>query len=133
MREGSLPDAEKRGPGQGPIPCPGCRIIFLLRPMSGPERIDMRRCSHVPWDSATALLFGAASAALGRGLLSVTFRAASAAFGVTFFAGSTAGAASHDAGAREKTGYADPCQELLEFLCVHGTPPFPYGLCGRVS
>ena len=26
-----------------------------------------------------------------------------------------------------KSGDAEPCQELSEFLCVHGTPPFPLG------
>jgi len=69
----------KREPGQGSFPDRAALCGSLLRPMSGPERIDMRRCSHVPRDSATALLFGAASAALGRGLRSVTFGAASAA------------------------------------------------------
>ena len=101
-------------------------MTFILRLLRGPERIVVRRCSHVQWDSATALLFGAASAALGRHLLGVTFGAASAAFGVTFLAASTGrgAAASHKAGARKKSGDADPCQELLEFPCVHGTPPF---------
>jgi hypothetical protein len=47
-----------------------------------------RRYSHGMPDSATALLFGAAFAALGRALLSVTLHAASAAFCVTFFAAS---------------------------------------------
>jgi hypothetical protein len=85
----------------------------------------MRRYSHDMLDSATALFLGAASAALGRGLLSVTFGAASAAFRVTFLAGSARGAAaSHYAGACEETGNANPCQKLPEFLCVHGTPPF---------
>ena len=89
-------------------------------------RIVVRRCSHVTLDSATALLFGAAFAALGRGLLGVTFCAASAAFCVTFLAASTGvGAASgHQAGAHQESGDANPCQEPLEFLCVHGIPPF---------
>jgi hypothetical protein len=91
----------------------------------------MRRYSHDMLDSATALFLGAASAALGRGLLSVTFCAASAALcrsllGVTLLAASAGkgAATSHHAGACEETGNAYPCQELLEFLCVHGTPPF---------
>jgi hypothetical protein len=94
----------------------------------------MRRHDQDTLDSATALLFGSASAALGRGLLSVTFGAASAALcrsllGVTLLAASAGrgAAANHHAGACEETGNANPCQELLEFLCVHGTPPFLYG------
>jgi hypothetical protein len=81
---------------------------------------------HVVLDSATALLLGAAFAALGRGLLGVTLCAASTALGVTFFAASTAvgTTASHQAGARQESGDAEPCQELLELLCVHGSPPF---------
>ena len=123
----------RRGPEKitrtGLFPCPGRMVIFFPGPLSGPVRIVVRRCSHVPWDSATALLFGAAFAALGRGLLGVTFCAASAAFGVAFLAASTGvgTASSHHAGARKKSGDADPCQELPEFLCVHGTPPFSLG------
>jgi len=99
--------------------------------MSGRGRMVMRRYSHGMLDSATALFFGAASAALGRGLLNVTFGAASATLcrsllGATFRAASAAlcyAAASHHTGACEETGNANPCQELPEFLCVHGTPP----------
>ena len=77
---------------------------------------------------------GAASAALGRGLQSIAFGAASTALcrsllGVTLLAAASAGrwaAASHHAGARQESGDADPCKELLEFLCVHGSPPFLY-------
>lgn len=122
---------EKREPGQKWHSVRACIVISVPGPLSGPERNVVRRCSHVPRDSATALLFGAASAALGRGLRSVTFGAASAALcrsllGVAFLAASACrgAAASHHAGARKKSGDADPCQELLEFLCVHGTPPF---------
>jgi hypothetical protein len=68
----------------------------------------MRWYLHGMPDSATALFLGAASAALGRSLLSVAFGAASAAF--------CRAASSHHTGSREETDNADPCQELLEFL-----------------
>jgi hypothetical protein len=32
-------------------------------------------------------------------------------------------AAGHQAGAREETGNAEPCQEPFQFLSVHNTPP----------
>ena len=82
-------------------------------------------------DSATALLlgaasaalgrlrFGSASAALGRGLLRVTRLGA----GSAAFAGRCA-ASGRKTGARDETGYAEPRQELLKLLCVHSTPPF---------
>ena len=109
--------------------------------MVGPDvhraiRVPRYKGCYVTLDSATALFLGAASAALGRGLLSVTFGAASAALcrsllGVTLLAASAGrgAASSHQAGARQESGDTDPCQELLEFLCVHSTPPLPYGLC----
>jgi hypothetical protein len=77
--------------------------------------------------SATALFFGAASASLGRGLLGI-------AFGVTFRAASAAlGRASdgHEACSGEQTGDTDPCQELFQFLSVHGTPPFAVAVVGK--
>ena len=80
-------------------------------------------------NSATALLLGAASAAmrsgglisasraLGRGLLRVTLLAASAAARV-------GASACHEACAREQPGDAEPCQEFLQFLSLHCAPLF---------
>ena len=117
-------DSEKKNPGQELPIRPGCIFRFVPRPMSGRGRMVMRRYSHGMLDSATALFLGAASAALGRGLLNVTL--CRSLLGATFRAASAAlcrAAASHHAGACEETGNANPCQELPEFLCVHGTPP----------
>ena len=100
------PRVRKKKTRTGTASLSGLNGDLFSGPFTGPGRIIVRRCSHVPWDSATALLLGAASAALGRGLRSVTFGAASAALcrsllGVTFLSASARGAAaSHHAGAR---------------------------------
>jgi hypothetical protein len=97
-------------------------------------------CSD-PLHSATALSFGAASTALG-GRGSRLFGAASAAFGRSLlsvaFGPASAGfcrrsAAGHQAGACQQTRYADPREELPEFLRIHGAPPFVSELKNKQS
>ena len=62
-------------------------------------------------------LFGAASAAFGRSLLSVAFGPASTGL-------CRRSAAGHQTGSCQQTRYADPREELPEFLRIHGAPPF---------
>jgi hypothetical protein len=108
------------------IPERGEKVRFVSRMQYTMLCPDVHRASQGYYtivDSASALFFSAASAALGWLLLSVTLHAASAAL--------CRATASHHAGAREETGDANSCQELFEFLCFHETPPFLIALCAR--
>jgi hypothetical protein len=119
----------KRRPGRERSSRPGQDQQVIAGPTCRPEDQNIHRRSCGSLDSATALLFRAASTALRLARLAAASGTGRCLLGrARLFAASARGApACHQAGAREESGNAEPCQELLEFLRVHVTPPFPLG------